>query len=114
MGSGNLKGRLEKLEARRDEGLVSWRLEDGSEVSFTSRQMLEAHFRLMRRSAAAFEGHPLPPHGEVERELLITSEEERQRVAKRLPWVGWFAFELERQNNPSEADVRRCHGEDIA
>ena len=61
MGSGNLKGRLEKLEAKRSSGRVTWRLEDGREVSFSSFEMLKARYDLFRRVYEAWCGEELPP-----------------------------------------------------
>jgi len=113
MGSSNLKGRLEKLEAKCSSGRVTWRLEDGREVSFSSFEMLKARYDLFSRVYEAWCGEELPPLDGVLAALLNTTEEERQRLADSVPWVAWFSYEMDRIETPPE-DAIRLANEHIA
>jgi len=104
-----LERRVQKLEARSSTGSVSWRLEDGSKVSFTNAEMFtDGYMALQFRTAAALAGDPLPPLEGVLEALAATSQEERERIALSQPWADWVAdFErtLAYQANPDEDDV---------
>jgi len=107
----SIEKRIARLEAERSTSLTSWRLEDGTRVEFSFIQMFVGMVSLMRRSAAAFEGEPLPALDDVCSALLHTSSEERARVGIRHNWVNGFEFELARQENPSEEEIRQYHEE---
>src|SRR5215210_1237924 len=104
----SLERRVQKLEARSSSTQATWRLENGSRVSFSSIEMFGAYMALQFRTAAALAGDPLPPLEGVLEALAATSQEERERIALSQPWADWVAdFErtLAYQANPDEDDV---------
>ena|SRR5215217_7576875 len=99
----NLSRRLAKLEDKQSWGRTSWRLQDGTKVSFSGLELLAAKYDLMRRMWRAWCGEGLDPLPQPVEALLAASEEERRRVGEVLPWVRDLeSYYLEHAENPPE------------
>lgn len=103
---GSLDGldrRLSKLEERQSGARVTWRTESGRQVSFDSLEMFRARMDLNRLLCASWLGEEPPVLGDALEALFNTSPEERARLAKSVPWLSSWDYEMERLHSEEDA-----------
>ena len=94
---------LERMRQQQPQDRVSWRLEDGRRASFDALDTFTARMDLNRLLVATWLDEEPPVLGDALEALFNTSPEERARLAKSVPWLSSWDYEMERLHSEEDA-----------